>query len=296
LSNELATISQEELDALAADMGASSEDLAGGGGSFLPAFKVWQEDDSEEDGAPRLKGKLYITGQDPFVYADNKTVVTFRPLTQTFQYRQWDDDNKINVNKTRLIYSFKDEARDEKGTLRCGKPPSKDLKDNKELQKKYEDIKTFRILQGYVSYVGKTAEGDVVEVKDVLVSINSKGASFNAFDEEVIKKMPDKSSLWDFASTITTSKEKKGTVTYWVLHYEPDFSVKLPLTIETFNTIKDLKEKIEATNKAIDKKYYEAKSGAGVDRAAEEAIKGVSSGRPGANRGLAADFDDDIPF
>lgn len=299
MSTDIAVLSQAELDllnSLAAEMGASQEELTGGSGSFLPALKVWMEDDSEEDGAPRLKGKLYVTGQDPIVYVDPKNPPKFRALTQTFQWRQWDDANKVNVNKTRLLYSFKEEARDEKGTIRCGKPPSKDLKDNKELQKKYEDIKTFRILQGLISYVGKTADGTEVEVKDLLISIQAKGASFNAFDEEVVKQIPDKFNLWDFESYITTTREKNGTVTYWVMHYEPDFNTKLPMTLTVLNTISDLKNKIDATNKAIDTKYYDAINGRDKDQGAIDALKTVSGGRPGKFNALDDDMSDDIPF
>jgi len=295
--NALMTISQEELDAFAAEMGASAEDLSGGGGSFLPAFKVWSEDDDEAEDAPRLKGKLYLTGQEENVFADIKTV-RFRPLTHTFQWRKWDKENQVVSNKTVLIYSFKEEAQDEKGTVRCGKPPSKELKDNKALQELYKDITTFRIIQGYVSYTGKTKEGKTVEVKDVLASINAKGASFNQFDEEYIKLLPAKSNLWDFETGITLSKEKNVSVTYWVMHYVPDFATKKAVTIQVFNDMKELKSRIEATNKAIRKKYFDAVNSRSSTDAGMDAINSVVSGRPG-KPGLD-DFDslndDDIPF
>lgn len=291
--NELAIVDPSLLAALAEELGSSAEDLQGGGGSFLPTFKVWSEDD-EEDG-PRLKGKLYITGQEPLVYAKAGTV-KFRALTQTFQYTQFDKDKNATVNRTRLMSSFKDEARDEKGTLRCGKPPSKDLRDApKEVKERYADITTYRRLQGYVSYVGTTAEGEEVEVKDVLVSISNKGASFNSFDDEVIKNMPPKTMLWDFESSITLTKEKNGSVTYWIMHYEPDFANKLPVTMPVFETLTELKNGIEAFNKEIDTKYYQAKEAGNVSDNAIDALKTVS-GRPGKFNGLDEDLDDDIPF
>jgi hypothetical protein len=300
-STELMVISQADLDALASETGASQEDLNGGGGSFLPQFKVWSEDDPDDEGAPRRKGKLFITGQEPLVFAKANTV-TFRPLTQSFQWTQWDDSTKTVTNKSRLVTSFKEEARDEKGTVKCGKPPSKDLKENKALKEMYDDITTWRRIQGFVSYSGVDEQGNDVEVKDVLVSINSKGASFTAFDEEFVKKMPEKSSLWDFNARITLSKEKNGAVTYWVMHYEGDFATKLPVNVLVFNTIKDLNDKRVAANRAIDKKYYEALEAKNGDNAAINALKNVgggsSSGRPGLNRNqLDDDFDDNsIPF
>ena len=294
MTNEITVINQDELNALIADLGSSAEDLQGGGGSFLPQLKVWMEDDDDDDNAPRLKGKLFITGQEPLVYAKPGTV-RFRALTQTFQWTQYDKESNKTVNRTRLLSSFKEEARDEKGTLRCGKPPSKELRDNKALQEKYKDITTFRRLQGYVSYVGTTADGEEVEVNNVLVSINAKGASYSAFEDEVISNMPAKMRLFDFESAITLSKEKNGSVTYWVMHYEPDFAKTIPLDVPTFNTLKELKEGIDAFNKEVDKKYYEAVHNRDKGDNAIDALKTVS-GRPGKLNTLADDFDDDIPF
>jgi len=202
MSTEIAILTQAELDllnSLASDMGASSEDLTGGGGNFLPQFKVWMDEDGDEDDAPRLKGKMFITGQEPLVYAKPGTV-KFRALTQAFQLTQYDKPTNKTVNKTRLMYSFKEEARDEKGTLRCGKPTSKEIRENPALKEIYKDITTFRRLQGYVSYVGVTADGQEVVVDNVLVGLNHKGANFTAFEDEVVQKMPPKYNLWDFES------------------------------------------------------------------------------------------------
>jgi len=100
--------------------------------------------------------------------------------------------------------------------------------------------------------------------------------------------------LWDFASTITLKKEKNGQTTYYVMHYEPDFAKKIPLTTPVWADLGELKKKIDETNKAIDKKYYEAVNAKTGDDAAIDALKTVSKGRPG--KGLSSDFDDDIPF
>lgn len=297
MTNELAIVSQEEIDALAASLGASQEDLTGGGGNFLPSLKVWMEEDGDEDDAPRLKGKLFVTGMDEPVFTKE---VTFRPLTQAFQWTQWDNDAKKTVNRTRLIASFKEEARDENGTVRCGKPPSKDLKDNKALQEKFKDVTTFRRVQGYVSYTGTTKDGTEVTIDNLLVGINSKGANFNPFDDEFIKKMPEKSNLWDFETKISLSKEKNGSVTYYVMHYEPDFGSKVRLTPPVFADIKGLKETMDTVNKEIDTKYYDALAAKKEDGAAIDALKtvgGSGTGRPGKfTSNLDDDLHDDIPF
>jgi hypothetical protein len=293
MSTELALVNESDLLALAAEMGASQEDL-NGGGDYIPALKVWLEEDGDEEDAPRLKGKMYVEGMDELVFAKPGTV-RFRPLTHTFQWTQWDDVAKKVTNRTRLIFSFKEEARDEKGTVRCGKPPSKEIRENPALKDKYDDITTYRRVQGLVSYTGITKTGEEREVKDVVCGINAKGASFTQFDEEYVKKMPAKSNLWDFEAEITLSKEKNGSVTYYVPHYNVDWSNKLRLTVPVFDTIKGLKDRIDQINKGVDQKYYDALHSGKEDTAAIEALKDVSKGRP-AKGGASLEDDLDIPF
>lgn len=290
--NELMIVDQAAIDALADEMGASAEGLQGGG-NYLPSLKVWGKDDGEEEDAPRLKGKMVVHNvpdyEEPvFVVAGT---ITFRPLTQVFQYTHWDDDNKKTINRSRLAYNFKEEFRDEKGTVRCGKPPSKDLKDNKALQKQWEDVKVFRRVQGLLSFTGylASAPNDKFEVVDLLSVINSKGAGFLEFDTEYTKLLPPKSNMWDWSMKISTTRHVNGQVTYWVFHYEPDFTNKLKLTPEIFQTINGLKNQIAELNKAIDKKYYDAINGRTSDDDAIAAIKTVGGS-------LDDDMSDDIPF
>jgi hypothetical protein len=286
---------EEEIKALAAEMGATTDDLQGGG-NFLPSLKVWMDEDSEEEGAPRLKGKMFLTGTDPVLFAKPGTVV-FRPLTQMFQWTEWDKDAKKTVNRSRLIYNFKEEARDEKGTLKCGKPPSKDLRDNPALAKQYENITTWRRLQGLVSFVGIDKDGNEVAVNNKLIGLNLKGANFVPFDEEYIQLMPKGSMLWDFEAKISTTREKNGSVTYYIMHFEPDFVDRKKFTPEVYETLKALKADAEATNKEIDQKYYDALNRRKSDADVVDSLKTVgasASGRPGMNRGLSADLD--IPF
>lgn len=300
MTTELMVIDQQEYEAFLAASGGTAEDLAGGTGNFLPSLRVNYEEDAEDDDAPKLKGKFYISGTDEPVYAKS---VRFRPLTHDYQWTQYDDVAKKVTNRTRLIKSFKEEARDEKGTVKCGKPASKDLKANPALAKQYEDITTYRQIQGLVSYTGIDKNGNEVVVPETLVSIRSKGANFSPFDEEFIKLMPAKSTLWEWGIDLTTTREKNGASTYYVIHYTPDFQNKLPLSIAVFGMMKELQANIDKTNKAIDQKYYDAMSNAADLDDAVEAIKEVkanvksaSSGRPGMNRHLDADLSDDIPF
>ena len=283
MSNELEIISQEDLAALAHEMGASAEELQGGG-SFLPAVKVWLEDDAEADDAPRLKGKLYVTQQETTVFAQPGTVV-FRPLTHVYQWTHFDPAAKKTINRTRMIFSFKEEARDERGTLRCGKPTAKVLRDNPDLAKRYEDVTTYRRVQGLISYRGIDDKGNQHEVKDLLVSISFKGSNFNSFQDDFIKSMPSGSNIWDWKTGVSLSREKNGSVTYYVFHFDPDFTNRVPMDRKVYDTIVGLNETIKSFNDDIDKKYYSALHDSTQYDAADAALAGAGSSLP-----------EDIPF
>lgn len=281
----VAIISNEELAKLAKETGASNETV-----TFLPQLKLNYKEETE-DGKELKKGLFYLDNYDQLVLA--KTV-TFRPLSHHFQWATIDPETKKFVNKTRLVTDLRgnDEPRDEKGTVRCGKPPSKDLKDNKELKKLWRDTTCYRQIQGYVSYTGKTPDGDDVEVNNVLCGIRNKKANFSHFEEEYKKKL-GKGVIWDHEIEIYATKEKMEDTIYWIMHYDRfDSSKRLPLLVPQYEALKEIKANVDDFNKSVDTKYYNALHGKADDAATLAALKTVGGMK------LDADFDedDDIPF
>jgi hypothetical protein len=285
--NNVAVISAEELAAFDAASGASKEALTGGG-DFIPSLKVMYDEPDEDTGLPNHIGKFFVTGDNP-VYAKK---VNFRPLVQNFQWVQWDDVAKKVVNKTKYISSlFKDEARDELGTVKCGKPPSKELKADPKLAELYDDITTFRNVHGLVWYVGDDADGNEVNVPPTLVTLRLKGANWAPFQEEVIDEMPKGSKIYEFEMKLSAKKEKNGASTYYVVHFDPDFNQRLPMTVDVFETCKGLTTRFDEINKEIDFKYYKAienrnKSDKAVDALDLEVV----------HNPLEDDMNDSIPF
>jgi len=282
MSTEVAVISQEELDLLAGLTGAKQTQ-----GSFIPQLKV-NYDDEDSDGKEIKKGLFFVTNQDKLVYA--KTV-NFRPLTQHFQWTQYDDVAKKTLNRTRFVTTLMgtDEPRDELGTIKCGKPASKDLKANPALAKKYEDITCYRTIHGLVSYSGEDAEGNKVEVIDLPCALRLKGANFAPFEEEYFSKI-GKSYIWDYSINLRTTKEKNGASTYYVVHFDDvDFTKREKVTVDVYNTIKGFQERIEETNKAIDQKYYESLHSLKESSSAIQSLKNVGLD-------LHNEMDEDIPF
>ncbi len=286
MTTDVTVVNQEELDAFAARTGATAEQLTGGG-DFLPNLKVNYQDE-DANGKAIKPGLLFVTNQDIPVYAES---VTIRPLLHGYQWTQWDDKEKKTVNKTIFVGSFQEEARDEKGTVRCGKPTGKFLRDNPDQKDKYEDITLYRTIHALVSYDGKDADGNEHSVVNLPVVMRLKGDNFMPFGEEYIDNLPKGSRLWDFESVLTVEKRKQGTVNFWVIHYDTDFTKRLPLTVEVFDTMKAMQSRLDKVNKDINTKYYSVLK----TRAMDDAGINVLDITPNS---LDDDFtkDDDIPF
>jgi hypothetical protein len=240
-----------------------SQEALNGGGDFLPQLKVNYQDEIEIDGIKKeIKPGLFtLTGQDIPSFAKN---VRFRPLLQNFQYVDYNKDEDKVVNRSVLFNDFSTEARDENGTVRCGKPASKLLKEQPELKKQWAHVSLYRSVDGLVSYTGVDPDGKEIVVDNVLCTFRGKGANFAPFQEEYLKLMPKGTFIWDFVLTLGTTKHKqdpKSAVSYYIVHFDADFTDRVPLTADVWEQVKELKRRADATNKEINTKYYSAIEG-----------------------------------
>lgn len=268
--NELTTVSKSEQNELAVAMGMGGNSNTGSG-DRLPELKVnYMEENDQGQDLPR--GQLYIKGsEDEPVYAKS---VTFRPLSQLFQWLHYDaEENKV-ANKTLMIPMLRQEARDMKGTLRCGKPASKVLREmSKDEQKRYKDIKCFRQVRGIVSYEGKNASGEKVTVENQPVILMLKGSNFNPFEDEFLKKLPRGRSMHEYSITISTTKTRgdAGNV-WWVLKYDPDLTTTVEMDDKVFETVKVMHDMVKRENETIQAAYDKALRN---DQLSDEAIDAI---------------------
>jgi hypothetical protein len=268
---DLATVDQAQANQLAAILGASQEQSSGGASSNrLPMLKISSDEDAQ--GREIKPGQFYVqgTGEEP-IYA--KTV-KIRPLSQLFQYIQYDPKENKVANKTLMIASFKQEARDMKGTLRCGKPTSKVFREmTEDQQAKYRDITCFREIRALVSLEGTTADGEKGTIENMPVIIMAKGANFNGFEDEYVKALPQGKNLYEYWADVTVEKKRKGTVNYYVWHYAPLLSDAVPLDQKTLDTMIHMAKMIEDENKMIENAYQKSMREQFIDEEALEALE-----------------------
>ena len=268
MTTALATVSASDERAIAAMLGMATEEK-----TFMPQLKI-NLDDEDAAGNELKKGKFFITGQEVPVYADK---VRIRPLSQMFQWVEYDPDANKSTNRTLVIPNFRAEPRDEKGGVRCGKPASKVLKDNPELAKKFKNITCFRLVHCLVSYTGNTSTGEEVTVENQPALLRLKGANFSPFEDEVVKALPKGTKLYDFWIEVSNTKKKNGSVTYFVLNFNPDIGKPVPLDQMTYDTMVHIVGTIKEENDRIESKYRAAISGRNADSAAMNAIDVLDS-------------------
>lgn len=240
-----ATIGADELAALRLSMGV---DPTADRGPQLPQLKVLM-DDEDADGNPLPKGSFFLNGKTPAVYAKE---VKIRVMAHHFQYVDFDGEAKKTRNKTILATTFRSDFPDMKGTLRCGRPQSKVFKElTDDQKKKYESITCFRIIRGIVSYTGKTAAGEEVVVENEPFIMRLKGSNFMGFDEQFASKLPSGRDLWDFWVTLTSKREKNGSVVYFVQQYAPQFSSPAAFDMPTVDTIRAFSSMVSGENASV---------------------------------------------
>lgn len=245
--NQIATVDQAEVNALLAELGggASNEQDT----IKIPFLKI-QYDPEDSQGRDVKRGTFFLSDQTEPVYAQD---VKLHVMAQYYQYRQSDPDTYKIVNKSILQEDLrKGEARDMLGTLRCGRPTTKQLKELDDDQQKMwrNKVKATRILRGVTSYIGKTADGEEKTVENAPFQLYLKGSSFLKFDD-VTKALPYGKRYQDLWVDLKTSKAGKAFITEFAI----DFTSPAILTNEVVETMKLFVEMARQENSRIEESY-----------------------------------------
>lgn len=249
----------------------------------LPQLKVnSKRKDKQNRKIPQ--GAFFVSGldsQSELVYAES---VKLRVLSQLYQWLHYDTEQNKVVNKTLLIPSFSHEARDMTGTVRCGKPTSKDLREmTKAQQAKYADIRCFRQLRGIVSYTGQTADGDEVTIENAPCILLLKGSNFSPFEDDVVKTLPRGRNFYDYWCDVTAEERENGSVTYYVMRFSPNYAEPVTLDKQTVDTMLHMADLVRQENQKVEQAYDKALAREKGTQSAVDALQ-----RPP----LDADFDD----
>lgn len=282
MSNEVATYNGMTPDQLMEAMGVQVQNQQQQSGNRMPLLKInYSEED--DNGNDLKKGYFELQTANGSVYAKD---VKIRVFADYMQYLDYDPEQNAVVNKT-IIHRVGDEPIDEKGGIRCGKPTSRELREADETTRaKYKDITCFRYLFSTVSMDAQTATGDKVEIKDEPCLLRIKGASFLSFSEQVIEPCRNQKIQFNqIASTLTTMRQKKGSVTYFVTVFDPDFSNINEISTDDLHFMTKILDTVNAENKQVIQKHNDSLYGKQREERDVEIVDEV-------NDILEADFDE----
>lgn len=269
-----------DLSELAAELGTAKE---GSSGARLPQLRTNRRLKDENKNMLPL-GEFYLTGQDKLAFAKE---VKFRPLSHHFQYVHYDAETEKYVNWTRQVANFKEELRDIKGGIRCGRPDNNILnKMSREEKQKYRPIKNIRLIRGLVSFVGKTVDGEEVVYENQPCMIKLSGQNnfqstdkgvYSRFDEQVRNRIPRGYELWNFELTITSDEHSNedGSTFWHTMEY--DFNPKAPIAVDQkiYDSIVFITEMVRAENAEVDAAYANAIRDAATAAGAIDALGGA---------------------
>lgn len=254
MSNEVATYNGMTPDQLMEAMGVQVQ-VQQQSGNRMPLLKInYSEED--DDGNELKKGYFQLQTENGPVYAKDAKI---RVFADYMQYLDYDPEQNAVVNKT-IIHRVGDEPVDELGSIRCGKPTSRELREADDATRaKYANITCFRYLYSTVSMNAQTATGEHVEIVDEPCLFRVKGASFLSFSEQVIEPCrTQKLQFNQVTSALTTKRQKKGSVTYFVIEFDPDFSNKVEVTTDDLHFMTKILDTVNAENKQIIQKHNDA--------------------------------------
>jgi len=257
-------------DQLMAAMGVQEQQSTG---NRLPLLKVNYQDEDDQ-GNELKKGIFALAMPNETVYGKD---VTIRVFADYMQYLDYDPDEQAVMNKT-IIHRVGDEPIDELGGIRCGKPTSKELRDaDPDTKAKYKNITCFRYLYAKVTMAdAQTGAGDAVEIVDQPVLLRLKGASFLSFSNDVIEPCKNqKIKFMQVESKLATTRQKNGSVTYFITGFEPDFSNITEISTDDLQFMSKVLETVNAENKQIIEKHNSALYGKQSDSADSDVVSEV---------------------
>jgi hypothetical protein len=257
-------------DQLMAAMGVQEQQSTG---NRLPLLKVNYQDEDDQ-GNELKKGIFALAMPNETVYGKD---VTIRVFADYMQYLDYDPEEQAVMNKT-IIHRVGDEPIDETGGIRCGKPTSKELRDaDPDTKAKYKNITCFRYLYAKITMAdAQTGAGDAVEIVDQPVLLRLKGASFLSFSNDVIEPCKNqKIKFMQVESKLATTRQKNGSVTYFITGFEPDFSNITEISTDDLQFMSKVLETVNAENKQIIEKHNSALYGKQSDSADSDVVSEV---------------------
>ena len=184
---------------------------------------------------------------------------------------KYDAEKNEDSNRSIIFKSWKDEAIDAKGGVRCGKIPAKELANlSEEERTKQKAIKCYRLIYGLVSFDGVLPGGAEAHVTNLPVLWKVTGSNFKPVGEAIESLRRRGKVMFNHTLTLKTKKKKAGSNVFYVSDITVDKD-EVSFTDTEKETLLSFQETINTENEEIVELWRQAKKAEPISVKASEA-------------------------
>jgi len=248
----LKNMSKEEImKAIGQDSGSDNENI-------VPRLTINRNpEDDNGNQLPIGSFTVYDSSTNKNYYG--KTV-TLRPFISGMQYMHYDPEKSEYVNRSVIFSSWKEEAIDIQGGVKCNKVPYKerDSLTAEELAVQ-KQIRCYRLVYGLVSFDGVDAEGNKRKVENFPAVWRVTGTSFKPVSDAIEALKKRNKLMFTCTFKLESKRQKKGSNVFYVPVISPDADANLDMSKEDVETLQVFKDSIAAENNEVAKLFKSAK-------------------------------------
>lgn len=209
LDSLVAAFNSDDESALMAASGQQTQQKQTG----LPRLNI-NYDMETDDGLSLTRGdwKVYVDGR--FLYAPT---VKLRPILRTFEYSLWDADEGAFVCKSVQKPTLSGEFPDTEGKNKCGRlTRTEEETASEEAQMRSRAVVCNQVIYGQITGTFNAADGTEVKLDSQPVVAYFKRSGFKPIGDFIDGLSRQKKLMQRQMISLATSRQKKGSVTYWV--------------------------------------------------------------------------------
>jgi len=249
LDSLVAAFNSDDESALMAASGQQTQQKQTG----LPRLNI-NYDMETDDGLSLTRGdwKVYVDGR--FLYAPT---VKLRPILRTFEYSLWDADEGAFVCKSVQKPTISGDFPDTEGGSKCGRlTRTEEETASEEAQMRSRAVVCNQVIYGQITGTFNTADGTEVKLDAQPVVAYFKRSGFKPIGDFIDGLSRQKKLMQRQMISLATSRQKKGSVTYWVP--SPTLDSEVPITEADKQLMGMFAETVSAHNNYVMEKNREA--------------------------------------
>ena len=255
--NEIVNIKQMSDEQI---MQAIGQDDGSNAGNNIPRLAI-NRTPEDDDGNQLPVGHYYTydskVGQNVF-----GKPATLRPFISAMQYMHYDAEKGEYINRSIIFKSWKEEAIDILGGVKCGKIPFKERSTlTPEQLEQQRTIRCYKLVYGLLSFKdGKTAQGEPHVVENLPVLYRVTGTAFSPVTSALDQLKKRKKLMFNCTFSLDTKRQKKGGNVFYVPEIAVNADANLQLSDTDMETLKVFQESIDIENAEVVDLYNTAKA------------------------------------